>query len=196
MKKTLLLASAAACIFAYSANANAQQMFGYEAKPYIGVDYIYTHADNKGIANNLKKDYNSGDINVGVRLGEYAGLEAFYQQSGNRTTKVWESGAVFENKIKSRIYSYGLDLYGYLPLDCLNKFDLVASIGAANLNMRVKGLPEGKYDKNHMAWRAGAGFQYNFDEHVSARVMYRYSYVDTKYLDNLNEVSAGLRYTF
>lgn len=195
MNKALLLASAA-CVLCFSTAANAQQIFGHDIEPYIGLDYVYSHADYKGDADVLKKDFNSGAVNIGTRLGEYAGLEAFYQQSGNRTTKVWESGAVFENKIKSRIYSYGLDLYGYLPLDCLNKFDLVASIGAANLNMRVKGLPEGKYDKNHMAWRAGAGFQYNFDEHVSARVMYRYSYVDTKYLDNLNEVSAGLRYTF
>ena len=195
MKKTLLLASAAACIFAYSANANAQQMFGYDAKPYIGVDYVYSHADYKGAADNLKKDYNSGDINVGVRLGEYAGLEAFYQQSGDRKTNVYYTDGT-SDKLKSRLYSYGLDLYGYLPLDCFNKFDLVASIGAANLNMRVKNLPEGKYDKNHMAWRAGAGIQYNFDEHVSARVMYRYSYVDTKFLDNLNEVVAGVRYSF
>lgn len=194
MNKALLLASAA-CVLCFSTAANAQQMFGYEIEPYIGLDYVYSHADYKSEADVLKKDFNSGAVNIGTRLGKYAGLEAFYQQSGDRKTNVYYGDGTSE-KLKTRLYSYGLDLYGYMPLDCFDKFDLVGSIGAANLNMRVKGLPEGKYDKNHMAWRAGAGLQYNFDEHVSARVMYRYSYVDTKYLDNLNEVTAGLRYTF
>lgn len=193
MNKALLFASAA-CILTLSTAANAQQMFGHEIKPYIGADYVYTHADFKESGNLLKKDYNSGAVNVGTRLGEYAGLEAFFQQSGQRKS-TYMSGAD-EIKAKSKFYAYGLDLFGYLPLGCADKVDLLASVGAGNYNLEVKNTPYGKYDKDHMGYRFGVGAQYNFNENVSARVMYRYTYVDTKYLDNLNEVTAGLRYTF
>lgn len=193
MNKALLFASAA-CILTFSTAANAQQMFGHEIKPYIGADYVYTHADFKESGNLLKKDYNSGAVNVGTRLGEFAGLEAFFQQSGQRKSSYMDGND--QINAKSKFYAYGLDLYGYLPLGCADKVDLLASVGAGNYNLEVKNTPYGKYDKDHMGYRFGVGAQYNFNENVSARVMYRYTYVDTKYLDNLNEVTAGLRYTF
>ncbi len=188
MNKALLLAGAA-CIF-FSTQANAQQMFGHEIEPYVGADYIFSAADFKGDANKLKEDYNSGSVNVGTRLGKYAGLEAYYQMSGER------KATVEGEKAKAKFHSYGLDLYGYMPLGCTDKVDLLASVGLGNYNLEVKNLPNGKYDKDHMGYRFGVGAQYNFNEHVSARVMGRYTLVDTSYLDNLMEVTAGLRYTF
>ncbi len=188
MNKALLLAGAACILF--STQAKAQQMFGHEIEPYVGADYIFSAADFKGEANQLKEDYNSGSINVGTRLGKYAGLEAYYQMSGERKT------TIEDNKVKSKFHSYGLDLYGYMPLGCTDKVDLLASIGLGNYNLEAKNLPSGKYDKDHMGYRFGVGAQYNFTDHVSARVMGRYTYIDTAALDNLMEVTAGLRYTF
>lgn len=189
MNKALLLAGAACVLF--STQANAQQMFGEQIEPYIGVDYIFSHADYKDAGNRLKKDYNSGAVNLGTRLGKYAGLEAYYQQTGSKKTRL-----ATDVKAKSKFDSYGLDIFGYLPLGCADKVDLLAAIGLGNYNLKVKGLPDGKYDKDHMGYRFGVGAQYNFNQNFSARVMGRYTYVDTKYLDNLTEVTAGVRYTF
>ena len=190
MNKALLLAGAA-CVLCLSTPAKAQQMFGHKIEPYIGADYIFTSADFKKAGNLLKEDYNGGAVNIGTRLGKYAGLEAYYQMTGERKAK-HESGS----DLKSKFRSYGLDLFGYLPLGCADKVDLLASVGAGNYTLKVKGDPTGEYDKDHMGYRFGVGAQYNFNEHVSARVMGRYTYVDTKYLDSLMEVNAGLRYTF
>ena len=190
MNKALLLAGAA-CVLCLSTPAKAQQMFGHEIEPYIGADYIFTSADFKKAGNLLKEDYNGGAVNIGTRLGKYAGLEAYYQMTGERKAK-HESGS----DLKSKFRSYGLDLFGSLPLGCADKVDLLASVGAGNYTLTVKGDPTGEYDKDHMGYRFGVGAQYNFNEHVSARVMGRYTYVDTKYLDSLMEVNAGLRYTF
>jgi opacity protein-like surface antigen len=54
----------------------------------------------------------------------------------------------------------------------------------------------GSDDKQKVGYRGGVGFSYDFTEHVSMRVMGRYSYLGMKGLDNLMEVTAGLRYTF
>ncbi len=189
MNKALLLAGAACVLF--STQANAQQMFGHEIEPYVGMDYIYDNADFKGDANSLKKAYNSGAVNVGTRLGKYAGLEAYYQLSGHRKKDLTSTVTA-----KSKFHSYGLDLYGYLPMDCADKVDLLASIGLGNYNLTVKGLSAGKYDKDHLGYRFGLGAQYNFTDHFSARVMGRYNYVNTSYLDNMWEATAGVRYTF
>lgn len=186
MNKALLLASAA-CIISFSSAANANML--KDLNPYVGADYVYSHADFKGGDRGLKKDYDSGAVNAGIQVGKYTSLEAFYQHSGTRKTHD-EAG----DKIKSNFQAYGLDMYGYLPLGC-SKMDLLGSVGAANYKLKVKDST-GKYDKDRIGYRIGAGAQYRFTDHISARIMGRYSYIDSKALKSLTEVTAGLRYTF
>lgn len=186
MKKTLLLAGVA-CLISFSANAR-------EFNPYIGLDYAYTKADLKKDLKPVDDGYNSGIINAGVRMGQYAGLEAFFQQSGERKTHV-----AADQSIKSKFNAYGLDLYGYLPIPaCSDKFDLLASIGAANYDFQAKykGIARGKYDKQRVGYRAGIGAQYNLTENWAARVMGRYTYLGARDINHLSEVTAGVRYTF
>lgn len=185
MKKTLLLASAA-CIFSFGANA---MDLSAEMKPYVGLDYAYSHADVKKDTK-IKKDYNSGVLNAGVRMGEYSGLEAFYQQSGERKVNDGELG-----KIKSEFYAYGLDAYGYMPMGCEKKVNLLGSIGLANYNMKVK-VPGGDRDKQKVGYRFGLGASYDLTENWSARIMGRYSYIGARDIKNLQEITAGVRYTF
>lgn len=193
MKKTLLLAGVT-CLFA--ANANAQldnkhnmNWYGHEVAPYIGVDYAYDKASYKGVRG-MKKEYNSFIVNLGVRTMRYTGLEAFFQQSGNVKS--------FKNtnrEIKSRFYAFGADLYGYLPIGC-NGFNMLGSLGMANYNVKAKYTGRGSEDKNRMGYRMGLGMQYDFTNHISARVMGRYNYIGAKHLDNLKEVTVGMRYSF
>lgn len=80
MKKTLLLAGVA-CLFSVSANA---MDLSREFRPYIGLDYVYSHADYKDMVREPKKSYNSGAVNVGTwiirQLGSF--LPAVGQDQG------------------------------------------------------------------------------------------------------------------
>lgn len=190
MKKTLLLAGVA-CLFAANANAGIS-MYNQEFTPYIGADYVYDHASYKKDAKllSLKKSYNSGMINVGLRAMRYVGLEAFFQQSmTNKTNKNTDY------PVKSKFYAYGADLYGYLPIGCYG-FNMLGSLGLADYNLDLKVKQAGKYDKQRMGYRMGLGMQYDFTNHFAARVMGRYNYIGAKHLDNLKEVTVGLRYSF
>lgn len=185
MKKTLLLAGVA-CLFSVSANA---MDVAKEFRPYIGLDYVYSHADYKDLVLEPKKSYNSGMVSVGTWISPYASLEAFFQQSAEVKS---HNGTI--DHIKTKFYAYGLDAYGYLPLGC-DGFNLLGSLGLANYNMKVK-YHQGSDDKQRMGYRVGIGAQYNFTEHFAARVVGRYSFIGAKHLDNLMEVTAGIRYTF
>lgn len=181
MKKTLLLAGVA-CLVSLSANA-------FEYKPYVGIDYAYDKADFKKEAKDLKDGFNSGIINAGARFGDYMGLEAFYQMSGDRKTH----GEDYN--VKASFEAYGVDAYGYMPLGCDKTFDLLASVGVANYDTEIKG-EDAKEDKSRVGYRFGLGAQYNITENIAARVMGRYNYLGMSNLDNFQEVTAGVRYTF
>ena len=187
MKKIYLL-TAAVSLFALNANATDWSMDNGLFRPYVGADYVYTHAKHGGVAKDMKKDYSSWMVNVGTDIAKYTSVEAFFQQSGERKTH-------FEDKkLKSEFYAWGLDMYGRLPIMC-SGFDLLGTLGVANYNVKYKFSP-GSVDKQRVGYRAGIGMSYNFTDNVSFRVVGRYSYIGMANLDHLMEVTAGLRYTF
>ena len=97
-------------------------------------------------------------------------------------------------ELKSEFYAYGLDLYGRMPIAC-SGFNALASLGLANYETKYK-FNGGSQSKQRIGYRAGVGFSYDITNNVSFRLMGRYSYVGMANLDNLMEVTAGLRYTF
>lgn len=187
MKKIYLL-TAAVSAFAMNVNAADWSMGNDYFRPYIGADYVYSHADHGKRARNSKKDYSSWMVNIGTDIARYTSVEAFFQQSGERKTNNRFG------RIKSEFYAWGLDLYGRMPISC-SGFNLLGSLGLANYNVKYKFNP-GTEDKQRVGYRGGVGFSYDFNNNVSFRVMGRYSYLGMKSLNNLMEVTAGLRYTF
>ena len=185
MKKVLLLAGVAALV---SANANAFNL-EREVKPYIGADYTYSNVEYKTTGYSLPHSYNSHGANIGAKLGEYFGPEFYYQQSFKRTTHT------ADKKVKNRFFSYGMDLMGYLPLGCEGMFNGLASVGFGDYNVKTSYRGHSN-DTNKIGYRAGLGLQYNMTDNWSARIMGRYSYVGTRFLDDMWEAVAGLRYTF
>lgn len=183
MKKTLLLAGVACLV---SSVASAQD---YNLKPYVGLDYAYDKAKLGGEASSLDDSFNSGIINVGSRFNENFGLEAFYQMADENKEHI------AANEIKTKFSAYGLDAYGYMPMGCDKKVDLLGSVGLANYDLEVKGA-DGKHTQDKIGYRFGLGAQYNFTEQFAARVMARYSYIGADSVNNLQEVTAGVRYTF
>lgn len=190
MKKICLLA-AAVSVFALNANASDWKMSHTSIRPYVGADYVYSHAKHGGYAKEAKKDYNSWIINVGAEIAKYTDLELFYQYAGERKTRLSSEPS---DKIKSKFNAWGLDMYGRMPIMC-SGFNALGSLGLANYDIKIKNDGQGK-NKERIGYRAGLGFSYDFNPNVSFRVMGRYSYVGVKTLDHLMEVTAGLRYTF
>lgn len=47
-----------------------------------------------------------------------------------------------------------------------------------------------------MGYRLGAGAQYNFNDNIAARAMVRYVDTDIDGLDNIVDLTLGIRYTF
>ncbi len=189
MKKTLLLAGVAS-VLAFNANASEYNWnWMKDWSPYVGADYVYSKGKFGGEARHMKDSNNSGSVNVGVRMYDYLGLEAFYQQSGERKAHT-DAGAY-----KNEFLAYGVDLYGYMPIMCSN-FNVLGSLGMANYRVRFKYPTDKSFHRNRIGYRAGIGMQWDFTEHMAVRVMGRYSYLGMAGLDNLQEVTVGLRYTF
>ena len=187
MKKICLLA-AAVSVFALNANANSWNTNDYY-RPYIGADYVYSHLKQGSNVKHAKKDYSSWKVNLGMDMGKYASLEAFFQQSGERKSHHKPE------QIKSEYYAWGLDMYGKMPIMC-SGFNLLGSLGLADYNIKYKFKPSGSEDKQRMGYRAGAGFSYDFTHNISMRVMGRYAYVGMKNLNHIMEMTAGLSYAF
>ncbi len=187
MKKTLLLAGVAS-VLSFGASATEYNWMN-EYDPYIGADYVYSYGKFGGTARGAKKSYNSGAVNLGIRMYDYLGLEAFYQQSGERKNHR------ADGEFKTQFLAYGADLYGYAPVYC-SGFNFLGSLGLANYRFKFKYPDVSSKHQERIGYRAGVGMQYDFNEHWAARVMGRYTYIGMARVNNLKEVTAGLRYSF
>ena len=93
--------------------------------------------------------------------------------------------------------SYGLDLYGYLPLGCDQTFALLGTAGISNIDIDYKYQDEKRDTENGLGYRLGAGAQYSFDENLSVRAVARYIFTDkVSDVDHIMEYSAGIKYNF
>ncbi len=193
MKRTLLLASIAS-IFAFNAQA-------LDVKPYVGLDYVRSDMDldvkleGENVSRYLEDNLNAFAVSAGAKINNNFGLEAFYQQSEDG-----EKTVGFLEKTETNYKAYGVDFIGYLPLGCENKLELLGAIGIgqydAEAKYKVAGLKALNLDDDGLGVRLGAGAQYNFNEHFAARVMARYVDTDVDGLDNMVDLTAGVRYTF
>ncbi len=198
MKKSLLLASVAASLFAVNANA-------IDFKPYVGLDYSYTKAstndvvvENVYVPSEFYEDtFNSFSINTGVKLNKNFGLEIFYQKSateeGKTSTLIIGGTPLATDKIETSFDAFGLDAQGYLPIN--DKFDLIGSIGLGKYDFEMKGFGT-KASEDEVGYRLGIGAQYNINENFALRGMARYIIIDGNAVNDMTEFSAGIRYSF
>lgn len=160
-------------------------------------------------------DQDSLSFVAGARISKYWGLEAFYQQSYDDNTKTSVDTVTLNNPYyhlmndyTTSFKAYGLDLIGYAPVSPY--FDFVGSLGLAQYKFENKALFTSYYvdhtnpadvvkrnfDEDKIGWRAGIGAQLNIADGVALRAMYRYIYVGGDLVDDLSEVSFGLRFLF
>lgn len=186
MKKTVGALMIAVSAIAYTANANAEKLGNMEYKPYVGIDYSYSRVNAK----HFRPSLNSMPINVGVNYNKYFGTEAYFQYSDEYKKSVGLA------HLKTQMQSYGLDLMGYLPLGCDNKFSLVGTFGLGDYKAKNKIAGYTLRDSGY-GWRYGAGAQYNITENVAVRGIVRYVDVHKiRDVDHLMEYNLGVRYTF
>ncbi len=185
MKKSLLLTSAIACFTSF--NANAMDMMNM--RPYVGAEYVFSHAKQGSYAQAAKDNYHSGKFDLGIEWMKNIDTEFSYQMSGQLNSH----STIDDEKMKGSFEAYALDVYGKYPIMC-SPLSAVGTIGGAIYSMDYKGLPNKSTSK--VGYRAGVGMQYDFNEHFAARVIGRYSYINTSYLNNLMEVNAGMIYRF
>ena len=187
MKKILLL-SGVAMLFATNVNAMTHQSWA-NVNPYIGADYVYSHAKLGGTAGGLKDDFHSAKVNFGMEWYKNMFTEFSYQQSWQVKNKKYFD----DRSVKQRFAAYAMDLYAKMPIMC-SSFGLLATGGLALYDVTQKGLPDKSFQR--VGYRIGGGMQYDMNNHWSARVIGRYSYVGANRLDNFAEVTAGMLYRF
>lgn len=191
MKKFFLLTTVA-CVLSMNANAGEMMNMMHDMRPYVGLDYIYSDVDMDEATDGttFKHKFNNASMNVGVKVNEYMGLEAFYQMS------MVEDKNLTDQRNKSKFYAYGADVMGYMPV--YEGLEVIGGLGLGQYEFKRTSLGA-IYDKNSdsgIGVRMGAGLQYNLTENVALRAMGRYTWLDVDHANHLTEFTVGARYTF
>lgn len=171
-----------------------QQQQTYGIRPYIGLDYVYSMSDidSNDRVDIYEEDLSAFAVSFGLKFNQHFGLEMFYQQSeeGEKTIL----GVV---KTEDKYKAYGLDLVGYLPVT--PQFDLLGAVGIGSYDVEVTVKNQGQEvsdSDDGFSWRIGVGGQFNITNNWGIRVMARYVDPDVENLNNMVDISAGIRYTF
>ena len=182
MKKVFITTLALGVLSAFSSFAQDGEYI-----PYVGLDYTYSDTNAKF----MRPHYNSASVNVGTWYNKYFGTEVFYQLSDNHKS---HNGL---DKTKTSFQAYGLDLYGYMPLDCYSSFNLLGTVGFGEYTFS-KDYSFAKDQRDHgIGWRVGVGALYNIDQNWGVRMVARYvNFNQIDDIDHMMEYSAGVRYTF
>ena len=200
MKKALLLAGMA-CLFTSQAMAETSSFF---FKPYLGLDYVHSWLEvekDETLDTKLIKDkVNAGSFSIGAKFHQNFAIEGFYMQSAKskKTTNLADYDASIKADAKYKVL--GADLIASAPI-CY-KLEFLGSIGAGYYKLSEKAkayinnekIFDASYNSHKWGLRLGAGIQYNFNEHIAARVMLHNTRIDS--YDSVTDVTAGLRYYF
>ena len=156
--------------------------------PYFGFDGIYDKAN----ATNIHPQYFGASINIGTLYNNYFGTELFYE-------KVWPDSKKISDtqKYKTSYRAYGLDIIGYIPVDCKMRFNLLGSIGFGEYVFHEKIKPFKHHNNSAYGYRFGLGVLYRIDNHFALRAIARYTHFDhINNFDHQMSYVLGLRYHF
>jgi len=175
MKKVLLLAG-----FAGMVAANAEAI---NVTPYVGLDATYGIIDSDTGAEISSKNWSAAPV-IGARTDHY-GIEAYFDN------------ALREHKgdLTTRNTKWGIDALAFQQLGCSGRWEGVLSAGLT-LN-RIRAHRDGlDGNDNGRGERLGAGLQYALTEKTAIRAMYHYNWIHQSVVNNANEISLGIRYSF
>ncbi len=170
-------------------------------------------ADFTTKASNFDDGVDSLNGNIGFRPFRYLGFEAFYQKSlENNDVQHSESYAGYD-KFAQAEYSmkydaYGIDALVYVPV--ATWFEFLGSVGFAqyefDAELKLNGYRNDtrdlyrsvpyKINESKTALRYGAGAQIWLSKRLAFRAMYRYADIGGTFLEDIQEISLGVRYNF
>jgi len=179
MKKALLLAG-----FAGMVAANAEAI---DVTPYVGVDATYASMDSDRGSAVSSKNW-AGDIVLGARTDHF-GLEGYFE-NGLRDHRTLKPG-----KYTVRNRKFGIDALAFQQLGCSGRWEGIASAGLTFNRARIHHGGDVDND-NGRGERLGAGLQYAVTENMAVRAMYHYNWIHQSQVNNANEISLGVRYSF
>lgn len=207
MKKTLLLAGAAVCLFAVNAHA-------FDVNPYVSAKLRYSIMDNELKASDyedtlkLSGDDNvfGGSLAVGAASSVYGGaVRAELEYNRNAEAK-----DTTYNVIGTEVEVQSTMLNAYYDIDTGTKFTpyVGAGLGFAKVKGTLKFFGEnwGSESQYNFAWQIGAGVGYALNNNVTLDAGYRYvdyghwtveSIDETDRLESkAHELYIGARYNF
>ena len=164
MKKITFFLTTAISLSA--ANCFAADKYNYT--PYVGLDYTYSHAKAHGFS----PTHHAGGLYIGSMYSPYFGTEIFFNQSGG------DSRRLADGKIKTSYRAYGLDIAAYLPLDCAQKFSLLATTGIGEYVYKQKITPQKHHNDHGYGYRFGGGVKLALTQNWQARFITRYVKLD------------------
>ena len=184
MRKIITVAALSAAFLTAGGSAQAIENV---YRPYIGVGYAYNKVDIQE-ANSYN---NSGIINLGSTYNKYFSTELFYQYSDMHKY----SATSFLKS--SEFQAYGLDMMGYLPLGQSGKIAPTVTLGIGQYTFSNDFRNAKDTRDSGWGYRFGGGLTYNLSDNLAIRAIARYIKLDkTDHIDEMNEYSFGIRYTF
>ena len=155
---------------------------------------------------------------AGMRFSKHVGFELFYQQSCkdnkssiSSTQTIGPHDYNLTGEFATGFKAYGFDFNGYIPVS--SYFDFVGILGVAQYKLENSlelhsrytdhttginhhDIAKQDFNENKIGWRVGAGVQLNITNHIAIRGMYKYISLGSKTIDNMNDISVGLRFVF
>lgn len=194
------------------AQAQAEDFFSEDIRPYIGAEYQFLDADmgtNTETIGGTTFTYSYDDVYessyqaiapfAGLRFGDYAGVELSYTHSMEESKNV--SGTNITSNTTFTLWS--LDWMGYLPINEDKSFELIGSLGMGIIEAEATGtaivnsIPvSASASESGAAGRIGLGAQYNLTDTIGIRTMARYMRTNLDVADSATSYSIGITYRF
>ena len=169
-------------------------------RPYIGLDIATSKMEfaEDDLKDYLEDGHNSLSLSVGAKFNENFGVEAFIQQSSEEEKR----DSYYGDSETTSYTAVGLDFIGYIPVN--QEVELLASLGLAQYTFNeTYEYDMGEYiewektNMHTMGIRLGVGVQMKLNDNWALRGMARYVKMnDDDIIENLTELSLGLRYMF
>ena len=181
-------------------SAQAQDSFRFQ--PYVGGEYQHVFLKFKhNLSDVYQDDFNGAAVYLGARLHDNFGVELGYSRTGEESKSSRDNNGEINTKIK--LQSVTVEALGYYPLDMENKLDLIASLGVAHTQMRIKreekfanlqGSASASETKTNL--RLGLGAQYEAFDNFRIRGMLHWENSGSEIADHAYSLSLGVNYSF
>ena len=194
MKYNLIIA-----LFFIPLYANAQIYNNSNFRPYIGIDAGLNIADFT-TDTDLDNNFYSATINGGLLIGNNFGIGLFFTHSSTNNLEYQREFTASNHELY--YLSYGFDVFGYY--DLTRELEFFTSFGVGHYQFYNKNTyisPSNELSDTTSLkdtnTRIGIGIMYKFPgNHISALLQYQYVPLGNTWLNNMNEFSFGIRYTF